>query len=310
VSAAPARRRTFPLVPRRPLAGTAFGSVRSSRRGAGTDVVGSRPYAPGDRLASIDWAASARLSTATGGDDFVVRQTRADDAPEVIVAVDRSPSMALAPADLPFLSKPAAVREVVAAIVASARAARAEIGWLDVGPGGTQWIAPKNVVSEAFVAGTLARPHDAPAGSVGEALRALARHQVDARPGTFVFLVSDFLAPPPRSAWLPLLRRGLDPVPVRVQDPVWEASFPDAAGVLLPVGDPAGGRAAGIVLTPAQVRSRRDANEVRHAGLLAELRGLGVDVVDVDDAAAAAVDAAFARWAARRRALARAGGAR
>lgn len=300
------RRRTFPLVPRRPLAGTAFGSVRSSRRGAGTDVVGSRPYVPGDRLASIDWAASARLSTATGGDEFVVRQTRADDAPQVVVVVDRAPSLALAPPDLPFLAKPAAVREAVAAIVASARAARAEIGWLDVGPRGTQWVAPRNVLSEALVAGALAREHDAPADSVARALEALARHQVDVRPGTFVFVVSDFLEPPAARAWLPLLRRGLDPVPVRVQDPLWEASFPDVAGVLLPVGAPAGGRATGVVLTRAQVRARREANEARHASLLADLRGRGVDVVDVDDASAAAIDAAFARWAARRRALARA----
>jgi uncharacterized protein (DUF58 family) len=300
------RRRTFPLVPRRPLAGTAFGSVRSIRRGAGTDVVGSRPYVPGDRLASIDWAASARLSTATGGDEFVVRQTRADDAPQVVIAVDRSPSMALAPPDLPFLAKPAAVREAVAAIVASARAARAEIGWLDVGAHGTQWLAPRNVLSEAAVEGTLGRAHDAPADALARALEALARHHVDVRPGTFVFLVSDFLAPPAASTWLPLLRRGLDPVPVRVQDPVWEASFPDVAGVLLPLGDPAGGRATGLVLTHAQVRARREANEVRHASLLAELRGRGIDVVDVADASAAAIDAAFARWAARRRALARA----
>jgi uncharacterized protein (DUF58 family) len=300
------RRRTFPLVPRRPLAGTAFGSVRSIRRGAGTDVVGSRPYVPGDRLASIDWAASARLSTATGGDEFVVRQTRADDAPQVVVVVDRSPSMALAPADLPFLAKPDAVREVVAAIVASARAARAEIGWLDVGPHGTQWLAPRNVLSEAVVEGTLGRPHDAPADAVEQALAALARHQVDVRAGAFVFLVSDFLAPPAAGSWLPLLRRGLDPVPVRVQDPVWEASFPDVAGVLMPVADPAGGRAAGVVLTRAQVRARREANEARQASLLALLRRRGIDVVDVDDASAAAVDAAFQRWAARRRALARA----
>lgn len=300
------RRRTFPLVPRRPLAGTAFGSVRSIRRGAGTDVVGSRPYVPGDRLASIDWSASARLSTASGGDEFVVRQTRADDAPQVVVVVDRSPSMALAPPDLPFLAKPAAVREVVAAIVASAQAARAEIGWLDVGPRGTQWVAPRNVLSEAVVQGALAREHDAPADAAARGVEALGRHQIDVRAGTFVFLVSDFLEPPAASAWLPLLRRGLDPVPVRVQDPVWEASFPDVAGVLLPVGDPAGGRPTGVVLTRAQVRARREANEARHASLLADLRGRGIDVVDVEDASAPAVDAAFARWAARRRALARA----
>ena len=64
-------RLTFPLVPRRRVHGVSFGTMRSLRRGSGTDVAGSRPYRPGDDMDAIDWAASARLSTAKGRDEFV-----------------------------------------------------------------------------------------------------------------------------------------------------------------------------------------------------------------------------------------------
>ena len=55
--------------------------MRSLRRGAGTDVAGSRPYRPGDDIDTIDWAASAELSTARGSDEFVVRERFAEEAP-------------------------------------------------------------------------------------------------------------------------------------------------------------------------------------------------------------------------------------
>ena len=55
---------TFPLVPRGRLIGLSFGTMRSFRRGTGSDVVDSRPYRRGDDVHSIDWAASARRSAA------------------------------------------------------------------------------------------------------------------------------------------------------------------------------------------------------------------------------------------------------
>ena len=54
---------TFPLVSRRRLIGLSFGGMHSARRGTGSDVAGSRPYRPGDDVDTIDWAASARLSS-------------------------------------------------------------------------------------------------------------------------------------------------------------------------------------------------------------------------------------------------------
>ena len=70
----PGGRLTFPLVPRRGVIGISFGTMRSLRRGTGTDIAGSRPYRPGDDMDAIDWAASARLSTARARDEFVVRE--------------------------------------------------------------------------------------------------------------------------------------------------------------------------------------------------------------------------------------------
>ena len=59
--------------------------------------------------------------------------------------------------------------------------------------------------------------------------------------GTFVFVVSDFLEPVPDSLWSEALARRWDVVPVVVQDPVWEGSFPDVGGLLVPVADPRSG---------------------------------------------------------------------
>src|ERR1019366_8650059 len=126
VSAESGDRRTFPLIQRRRRPGLPFGEVSTRRRGHGVERLGHRLYEPGDPVAWIDWFASARLSATTGTDAFVVRQRAADEAPRVVVAVDRSPAMALYPQPLPWLAKRGALREAGAAIVSSAPAARAD----------------------------------------------------------------------------------------------------------------------------------------------------------------------------------------
>src|SRR3954469_18280353 len=124
-------RRTFPLVPRRRLIGLPFGDLPSRRRGHGGDVIGARVYEPGDPVSSIDWFASARLSSATGGDEFIVRDRAADEAPRVVLVIDRRPAMQLYPAPFPWLAKHDALREAAASIAASATAARADLAALD-----------------------------------------------------------------------------------------------------------------------------------------------------------------------------------
>src|ERR671922_937447 len=114
----PDARLTFPLVPRRRVIGLSFGTMRSLRRGSGTDVAGSRPYYPGDDIDSIDWAASARLSTARQSDEFVVRERFAEEAPRIVIVCDRRPEMAHFEAPLPWLDKAHAMRQAVELVLA------------------------------------------------------------------------------------------------------------------------------------------------------------------------------------------------
>jgi len=53
--------------------------------------VGSRPYRPGDHVAWIDWAASARLSSARGTEEFVVREYLAQEAPRAAIFLNVQP---------------------------------------------------------------------------------------------------------------------------------------------------------------------------------------------------------------------------
>ena len=136
-------RLSFPLVPRRRVIGLSYGTMKSLRRGSGTDVAGSRPYRPGDDMDSIDWAASARLSTARGADEFVVRERFAEEAPKVIIVCDRRPEMACYGPPLPWLDKPMAMRTVVELVLASAGAAGGFVGYLDYADGDPHWRQPK-----------------------------------------------------------------------------------------------------------------------------------------------------------------------
>jgi hypothetical protein len=259
-----ARRTTFQLIPRRPVAGVRVGGLRSARRGTGSEPAGSRPYRPGDDIRRIDRYASARLSAATAQDEFVVREHYAEEATHVVVAVDPRPTMSLFPSELPWLHKPAAVAAATAMIGDSAAEARC-------------------VVSRASgLDELLARRRPLP-------------------PGAFVFLVSDFLDPPPEDAWAAALARRWDVVPVLVQDPTWERTFPDTGGVLLPVVA-ADGRGVRLVrLTRREARARRDENEGRLARIRARFRALGLAPVELASDDPAAVEGAFAAWADDRR---------
>lgn len=298
-------RRTFPLVPRRRLTGLPFGDLPSRRRGHGSDIIGVRPYQAGDPVGSIDWFASARASSASGGDEFVVRERAADEAPRVVVVADRRPAMGLYPPSLPWLAKRDALRESVAAIVASAAAARADLAALDFGDGGAEpyWLPPGRRERQWQIAerenGTT--PFAAPEDNLELALAFLGRRRTELPPATFVFVVSDFLAMPPAETWQDAVARGWDVVPVVIQDPVWERSFPAVGGVALPVADPGTGRGRLVRLSRRQARRRREANERRYAELRAELESFGFQPVAVMDSAPAAVDAAFIEWAEDRR---------
>src|SRR5512132_3249433 len=117
--------------------------MKSLRRGSGWDVAGSRPYRRGDDMDAIDWAASARLSTARGSDEFVVRESFAEEAPKVMIVCDRRPHMSFFGEPLPWLDKASAMRTAVELILASAGAAGGSVGYLDFADGDPHWRQPK-----------------------------------------------------------------------------------------------------------------------------------------------------------------------
>ncbi len=293
-------RRTFPLVPRRTLLGTPFGESRSPRRGRGFDVAGTRPYLPGDPVSTIDWYASARLSTARGSDEFVVREAYREESPRVVIVADRRPSMALYGAELPWLSKPQAATAAAEAIARSALAARCELGHADGAGGRTRVLSPGAVAPRYVVDRVRRASFDAPPASLDHALAELTNRRAELPQGSFVFVLSDFLAEVTETTWTRARRALLDVVPVVVQDPTWEQSFPPVHGVLIPFASVDGDEAP-VRLTAAEAEHRRDQNEKRLEKLLARFRRLDFDPILLGTAEPETVDAAFLRWAERRR---------
>jgi uncharacterized protein (DUF58 family) len=295
-------RRTFPLVPRRRRIGLPFGDLPSRRRGHGTEVIGSRPYEPGDPVSTIDWFATARLSAATGGDEFVVRDRGADEAPRVVVVLDRRPSLGLYPRPLPWLDKRETQRQAAIAIGASAAVARADLAALDFADG-TPWWLPPGRRDRPWLVAERARdaPFDAPEDSLARSLAFLSQHRTNVPAGTFVFVLSDFLASPPADAWLDAAARGWDLVPVVIQDPVWEQSWPDVGGIAVPVAEPGGDEVGLVRMSGRRVRELRAGHGRRYAALLAELESVGLQPVEIGTSEPREVDEAFLAWAEERR---------
>ena len=301
------RRRAFPLVPRRRMTGVAYGTQRSLRRGQGAEIAGARPYRPGDRLAWIDWYASARQSLVADDDVFVVREYYAELAPRVIILADRRPSMALYSPDLPWLAKQDVLREATTAIVAAGHAARAYVGYLDFSGGGSEhedglphWLAPHRQ-NDRLIAHRLGQKFDAPTNSLELAIDYLLGLQRDVPAGSFVFVISDFLLSPPEHLWSRTRARGWDLVPVIIQDRVWEQSFPPVQGLLVPITDPETGKTASVRLSAREVDERRRSNEKRLEDLVHGFQRLQFDPVLLDTSDPAMIDLKFISWATRRR---------
>jgi uncharacterized protein (DUF58 family) len=286
---------TFPLIPRRRVLGLPFGGLHSLRRGLGSDVASSRPYEPGDDVDKIDWAASARLSLARGTEEFIVREHYAEEAPRVVVLADRRPSMSIFPEGWPWLRKPQALAECVRLIGASAIAARGLLGYLDDAEGDPTWLPPRGSHELYEIEGE--RPFRAPPDTLERNLAYLTRQRRDLPAGSFLFVCSDFLSLPPRAAWLRALERRFEVVPVVIQDPVWEQSFPDVSGLVVPFLDPDGRRRTLVHLTAAEVETRRQENETRYRELVRSLRALAMDPVVVSSHAPRDVLLSFLTWA-------------
>lgn len=296
-------RLTFPLVPRRRVIGLSFGTMRSLRRGSGTDVAGSRPYRTGDDMDAIDWAASARLSTAKGSDEFIVRERFAEEAPKVVIVCDRRPEMSYFSPSFPWLSKPQAMRQAVELILASAGAAGGFVGYLDHADGDAHWRQPKGerklieLRDDRLWSSEYAGPPD----WLERSFEHMAAHTRAVTPGTFVFLLSDFLPPPPRDLWLAALEHRWDLVPVVIQDPIWDQSFPDVNGIVVPLRDPRTRRVIPVRLTKKEARKRRAENEARTLEVAETFRLLDIDPIVVTSSERGAVLEPFLVWTSLRR---------
>jgi hypothetical protein len=288
-------RGTFPLIPRRRVVGASFGGVRSSRRGQGSDIAGSREYRLGDDVAWIDWPSSARLSAARDSDVFIVHELFADEAPCAVVVADRRPSMGIRSSLLRPLDKRRALNECIDLIGMSAIAARSLTGYVDHADGEDCWRPPStNRLAEPFI---LERPFHAPPDAVTLGLEHLGRHRRALPTQAFVFVISDFLVPPELDVWQDALGYRWELVPVVLQDPVWERTFPDVGAITVPYADPETGAVIPIYFTRAEVERLQVENDQRNTALTQFFRALGAEPVHVSSHDPGDVLAAFLRWA-------------
>jgi uncharacterized protein (DUF58 family) len=289
---------TFQLTPRRRLIGLSFGGMRSARRGTGSDIAGSRLYRPGDDMDTIDWAASARLSSARATDEFIVRERFAEEAPRVVVVADRRPAMSLFPDWLPWLSKPNATRTAALMIADSTVAARGYSGYLDFAEGDLYWRPPRSQHEDWRLQPQ--RPFGAPDDTVTRSLEHLLELRPSLLPGSFVFVISDFLEPLDEEMWLRAVERKWDIVPVVLQDPTWERTFPEISGTMVPVVDPSSGRLSYLRISRSEALERRRVNEERWMRLQRAFATLDLDPVVVASEDPAAVLVAFVTWSEQR----------
>jgi uncharacterized protein (DUF58 family) len=285
----------FPLVPRRRVIGLAFGGVRSARRGIGSDVASTRVYRPGDDVGWMDWASSAKLSAARGEDEFIVRERFADEAPRVVVLCDRRSSMSIGSSPYRRLDKPRALLTAIDLISQSAVAARSLTGYLDYADGEPFWRPPRS--EQRAEPGLFERPFGAPDDSISQGLEFLGEHRRDLPTQAFVFMLSDFVVPPDLRIWQRALEHRWELVPVVIQDPVWERTFPDVGGITISYADPATGRVVPVRLTLSEAARRREHNEARWETLVRDFRSLGIEPVGVTSHDLAGVLDSFLRWA-------------
>jgi Protein of unknown function DUF58 len=272
--------------------------MHSARRGTGSDVAGSRRYIPGDDVKAIDWASSARLSSARGSDEFVLRERYAEEAPRVVVICDRRPEMQLFPRGFPWLGKREAQQAAIELIRASTVEAHGFIGYLDFGDGEGEpfWLPPHSQsLWEYEDREEEDAPFRAPPGNLEDAFDFLIAHPRSVPAGTFLFVLSDFLVPPPEETWLRVLERRWDAVPVVLQDPLWERSFPLVDGFRIEVAGVDGG-VHEVRLRRNEAEALRRTNEERWVRLLGDFARLSIEPVVVESANDADVLSAFLDW--------------
>ncbi len=228
--------------------------------------------------------------------EFIVREHFADEAPRVVVVADRRPSMALYPG--PWLDKPEALRTIWRLVASAALGELGLVGYLDTARNDTPaWFPPGAGPALQKVEEHLdGVSFEASEDSLDEAFRHLVGIRRSLPPGTFVFVCSDYFSAPAPAWWARALAYRWDVVPVILQDPVWEQTFPLVESLVVPFADPVSGRKHAVRLRRGEAEARRRANEERLTLLIAELRALSLEPIVIGSADEATVLQALADW--------------
>ena len=214
-----------------------------------------------------------------------------------------APSMAYYSAPLPWLDKPLAMRRVVELILASAGAAGGYVGYLDYADGNPHWRQPKGErkMIELQDPRLWSSEYDGPPDWLERSVAHLAAHPRAVTGGTFIFVLSDFIPAPSKEMWLTAVEHRWDIVPVVIQDPTWEQSFPDVSGIVVSLRDARTGSIVPVRLGAKEAAARKAANEERTRDLLEAFRVIDVDPILVSSSDPAEVLAPFLAWTDLRR---------
>ena len=203
----------------------------------------------------------------------------------------------------PWLSKPDVLATIWRLVSSTALRELGLVGYL--APGEPIWVPPSSGARLEQVGRHLTDGAYRAEGTLDDAFEHLAGIRRSLPAGTFVFVCSDFLAPPEPAWWARALAYRWDVVPVIVQDPTWEQSFPPVERLVVPYADPATGRVHPVRLRSGESAERRRANEARLERLRADLRGLGVEPIVIGSAAEPDVLQVFTDWGETRLAVRR-----
>ena len=259
----PADLRGLELVVTQRLEGLLQGDHRGLLPGPGYEPGDARVYEPGDDVRRIDWNVTARTNR------LHVRDTVADRELELVLAVDRTASMAFGTA---------APKEEVALAAAAVFGFLAQRGGNRVGaallePGGrVRWHRPRSG-RDPFLGllSRLARPVSADGGGPGRLDVALARVARLTRRRGMVVVVSDFLDEGPWERPLRRLAGRHDTVAVEVVDP-WEEELPPVG--IVTFADPETGRRRTVDTRRVGAEFREEASR-RRADIRRRILGAG-----------------------------------
>ena len=291
---------SFPLSPRRRVFGHLFGDAKGVRRGKGLEPIGARQTDDPD-LRHIDWNKMARMDPEDA--DPVVREQIRTESIGVVIIVDRTVTMAdpIGENTLGLLEKHTAAMAAGMQIVNSAVKKRGAVGYRDFAHGGLYRKVANGKTDFRKVIGKYL-PHEHFQALPGQ----LAAHLADFRSlrGAFVFVLSDFLDETLLSAdiWEHIVQSGYDPIPVLIQDPVWERTFPlNAAGLILPFRNPITGAEEERRYSRREAAEQRAENESRLARIRDTFTNTGLDWIEISTTDPYEINVACKAWATGRK---------